>query len=156
MNDFLQRVANRRGIAELLRPHLHHLPRMGRVLAVGGVGFVIQTTTFELFGIWFGIVAPSTATLIGAEFAIISNFFLNQHFSFHDAAVSSSFYRRIIKFHLISSGSLATQWLFVFTAEHLTQNLFVLHGSYLSGVGLGFFLNYLGYYFFVWRRDKIQ
>ncbi|MDO8521789.1 MAG: GtrA family protein [bacterium] len=152
MNEILQRIAGTLGAGELLQSHWHHVPRMGRVLMVGGVGFIIQTTIFELFGIWLGIVAPSTATLFGGEFAILSNFFLNNRFSFRDADDASPLYKRILKFHLVSGASLATQWTCVFIAEHISQSVLFLNGAFLVGVGIGFILNYTGYYFFVWRK----
>ena len=137
-------------VEELIRNH--HM-RVTRVVMVGAVGFVIQSLIFEILGIRLSLVAASTATLIGGECALLSNFFLNDRVSFHDKGRGISRLARLARFHLVSSGSLATQWILVFVVEHMTQNLLALRGAYLIGVGLGFVLNYTGYYLFVWQRE---
>lgn len=142
-------------LKELYARHGHHMYRVMRVLAVGGVGFIIQSVIFEVFGIRLGLVAASTAVVIGGECAILSNFFLNNRFSFRDAALHAApLLSRIVRFHVVSSGSLATQWTFLFVAERLTQDPLILRGTYILGVGIGFLMNYSGYYFFVWRKRR--
>lgn len=127
--------------------------RAVRVLVVGGIGFVGQTILFETLAFWLALVTPSTATLIGAEYAILSNFFLNERFSFGDIVDRSrSRTLRIARFHLVSAGSLAVQWLSVFTVEHMTSSPVFINLGFIFGVGVGFILNYTGYYFFVWRQ----
>ncbi|HYF12902.1 MAG TPA: glycosyltransferase family 2 protein [Candidatus Paceibacterota bacterium] len=129
--------------------------RLLRVVAIGGIGFVLQGIIFELLGIQFKLLSPSTAALIGAEVAIISNFFLNDYFSFSDKRLSAApFVQRIARFHLISSGSVASQWIFIFIAERLTQSPPLLRTAFVLGVVLGFAINYAGYYFWVWRKEK--
>lgn len=127
---------------------------MAKVLSVGAVGFVIQTVIFEALGIRLALVAASTAAVIGGEAAILSNFFLNNRFSFADAERTTALWKRLLRFHLVSSGSLATQWILVLVAEQFTSDVFLLRGAFLVGVGLGFLLNYSGYYFFVWRENR--
>ena len=130
----------------------NHSSRIARVLMVGSVGFVVQTLIFETIGIRLSLVAASTAALIGGECALLSNFFLNDRFSFRGEGQSISRLGRLLRFHLVSSGSLATQWILVFIAEHATNSALILRGAYLMGIGIGFLLNYSGYYFLVWRR----
>ena len=117
MNNFLEKIAIRLGAGELFQKHGHHISRMRRVVLVGGVGVIWQAIVFEIFGLWLGVFSPSTATLIGAECAIISNFLLNERFNFRESSQASPFYKRIFKFHLVSSGSLATQYVCIFVAE---------------------------------------
>jgi putative flippase GtrA len=155
MTDFLQHIADTLGVGEYFRPYQHHIPRIGRVLVIGGIGALLQTLVFETLGIWLSIVSASTATVIGAVLAILSNFLLNERFSFHDAVDHAvPFYRRILKFYLVSSGSLAIQWVCVFIAEHISTNAIFLNAAFIVGVGIGFLFNYAGYYFFVWRRNE--
>ncbi len=145
------------GLEEHFHAHKHHIPRMGRVLLIGGIGALFQTIIFETLGIWWGVVAASTATLIGAECAIISNFTLNERFSFRDSVDRSTpLYKRILKFHLVSSGSLATQWICLLIAEHISTNALFLNGAFIVGVGIGFIFNYTGYYFFVWGSKGLH
>lgn len=130
--------------------------RLLRVVAIGGIGFIIQTVIFELLGIRSGVVSASTAAVIGGECAILSNFLLNERFTFRDRiADAASFGTRLLRFHIVSSGSILLQWLLLFTAESLTTDVVILRSAYLLGIALGFVLNYTGYYFFVWQgRDK--
>lgn len=154
METIARNIAALLGAEALFERYSHHLPRMTKVMLVGGFGFIIQTIIFEILGIWTRVVAPSTATLIGAECAIISNFTLNERFSFRDSVGGSSpLWQRLLKFHAVSSGSLATQWLCVFTAERIFHSVLALHAAFIIGVGLGFVINYTGYYFFVWRKS---
>jgi putative flippase GtrA len=153
MNEFAQKIAVHFGFEHLYERHGHHIPRMTKVFLVGGTGFILQTIIFETLGIWLKVVSPSTATIIGAECAIISNFFLNERYSFRDTGGNRApFFKRIAMFHLVSSGSLLAQWLSLFFMEHLTSSPLWLNAAFIFGAGVGFITNYTGYYFFVWRK----
>ena len=65
--------------------------RFLRVVGVGLFGLICQTLIFGILGVRLGIMRPSNAILIGGEFAILSNFFLNGHFSFGDRQKSLPF-----------------------------------------------------------------
>jgi dolichol-phosphate mannosyltransferase len=153
--------STRRDIVESLKvtaiirlKNLRHW-RLPRVLLIGGSGVILQGIIFELLGIQWKLVSPSTATLVGAEFVILSNFFLNERFSFKDkVAASGSLLRRLVRFHLISSGSVIFQWLFIFITSLFTSNEAILRVSFIAALGLGFIVNYIGYYFWVWRSEK--
>jgi len=127
--------------------------RVIRVAFFGGFGVVVQTIVFEIVGIWLGLLRPSLATLLGAEFGIITNFFLNNRFSFNDRA-HAPLPMRLLRFHAVVSGSLFIQWLCVFTAESFTTNFFVIHGAYATGILLGFISNYTGYRLWVWKHHE--
>ncbi len=154
MTKTLERIAGAFGLEKVFQKHAHHVPRIGRVLIIGGIGFIIQSILFETLGVFLRLVPASIATIIGAECAIISNFILNEQFSFRDTIDRRvPRYWRVLKFHIVSSGSVITQWLCVFTTEHFTSNALALSGAFVLGVGIGFMINYAGYYFFVWRTD---
>lgn len=153
MNKFLQGIAAKAGMTKLYEGHGHHVFRMSKVILAGGVGFIVQTLIFEIGGLWLGIVSASTATLVGAECAILINFYINERFAFRDAEKSSPTYKRLLKFHIVCSGSLIIQWASVFCVEHLTASHVALNAAYIMGVGIGFLFNYVGYYLFVWRRN---
>ncbi len=137
---------------QLLRLYMRlRYSRLFRVAFFGGMGVVVQTVVFEVLGIWLGLVRPSFATLIGAEFGVITNFFLNNRFSFNDR-VHAPLPRRLLRFHLVVSGSVFIQWLFVFTAESLHANAWMIHGAYLAGILIGFISNYTWYRLWVWKH----
>ena len=127
--------------------------RIMRVAFFGGFGGIVQTIVFEIVGIWLGLLRPSLATLLGAEFGIITNFFLNNRFSFNDRT-HAPLPMRLLRFHAVVSGSLFIQWLCVFTAESLTANTWVIHGAYAGGILLGFISNYTGYRLWVWKHHE--
>lgn len=150
----LESIADILGAGKFFRAHSHHVPRMGRVLIVGGIGAIWQTIIFNVLGVWAAIVSPSTATLMGAEVAIISNFTLNNRYNFTgDEHKRSPLIQRLAKFHLVSSGSLLTQWVCMRIAESFSRDALFLNAAFIIGVGIGFIVNYTGYYFFVWRKD---
>lgn len=127
--------------------------RFLHIFVIGGIGFLIQTIVFEILGIYFQLVNPSTAAVLGAEVGILSNFYLNNRFSFHDRQDNSSTPSRLMRFHLVVSGSVLLQYVFVFVAEHQTTNILLIQGAYVAGVILGFIWNYTFYHLFVWRKD---
>ena len=128
--------------------------RIARTLAVGFAAVIVQTTVFEILGGYLHIVSFSTATLIGAECGVLTNFFLNNRISFHDRKAEGVTLRRLGRFHLIVAGSIAIQWLFVFTAESTGQNILMVHVAYASGIVLGFIWNYNWYRLWVWRHHS--
>lgn len=155
MMQSLERAAELLGVGESYRAHRHHVPRMLRVLAVGGIGAIWQTIIFNVLGVWAAMVSPSSATLMGAEVAILSNFTLNNRYNFvGDEYKRSSLIQRFAKFHLVSSGSLLTQWVCMRIAENFSRDALFLNTAFIIGVGIGFIVNYTGYYFIVWRSKS--
>jgi len=123
-------------------------------MLVGGIAATSQTIIFETLGVLLRIVAPSTAVLIGAEAGILTNFYLNNRFNFKDRHHSTSLTLRLAKFHLVVSGSVLLQWLFVHTAESNTKNILYIQLAYVAGIMLGFAWNYTLYLLFVWKHQE--
>ncbi len=151
-----------RDIIESLRVTAHlrvmHIRRwrLLRVLAIGSLGFLLQALIFELLGIRYALLLPSIAAVVGGECAILSNFLLNEKFAFRDQsnkAISSPF-QRLLRFHLVSSGSILLQWLSIRVTEHFTSSPPILRTTFLLSVMCGFLINYAGYYFYVWRTHS--
>ncbi len=129
--------------------------RLFRVLLIGGVGFAIQTVFFELLSVYMHVLEPSSATLIGAEIGVLCNFYLNNKFSFTDPSpIRSPVLAKLARFHIVVSGSLFIQWLFLFLTEHWTTNVWLIHGAYIAGVCIGFGSNFAGYHFWVWKKSN--
>jgi putative flippase GtrA len=127
--------------------------RLFRVAVFGGTGVVVQTILFEVVGIWLGLLRPSLATLLGGECGVLTSFLLNNRFSFNDRVHAPLLYR-LARYHVVVSGSLFIQWLSVFGAEMATDNIWVLRGAYIFGIGVGFILNYTGYRLWVWKHHN--
>ncbi len=120
---------------------------------IGLIGLVFQTLVFELIGLRYQLLSASTAALVGGELAILSNFILNDLITFRKTS-GSSFWKRIIKFHGVSLGSIAIQWLLIFTTEQFTTNVNYIRAAYFAGIACGFTINYIGYTTFVWKKKK--
>lgn len=135
-------------LSDALATRLHHVSRVG---LVGLTCFILQSAIFEILGIRMGIVNASTAALIGGEIAVVTGFLLNNHFNFKGRS-TDPFWRRLLIFHLVVSGSLFAQWSLVSLAEVYTSGTpMILRGAFLAGVAIGFVTNYIGYHLFVWR-----
>jgi putative flippase GtrA len=138
-------------VAEFTKKMAHS--RLVRSMVVGGIAVVIQTVLFEILGVLLHIVSASTAVLIGAEAGILTNFYLNNRFSFNDRKHDISLLSRLARFHLVVSGSVLLQWILVHTTERQTDNYLIIHAAYAIGIALGFVWNYTLYFLFVWRHS---
>ena len=131
---------------------MHRYTQLIKALGAGVVGVLAQTAVFEVCFQVLHYTTASTAVVIGAEAGILTNFYLNNRFSFADRVGSRALFSRLIQFHLVVSGSVIMQWTLVFITEHLTQNTIFLHGAFLAGVGIGFVWNYTWYRMVIWRH----
>lgn len=125
--------------------------RVLRAAGSGAAGVLVQTLVFEVAGIWLGLVRPSTAVIIGAEFGIITNFLIANRYVFGDAP-AGKWLTRLVRFHLVIAVSLCIQWLCVRMAELVTHDIFVIHAAYIAGILIGFAFNYMGYKLWVWKH----
>ena len=130
------------------------LSRIARALAVGAVAVTVQTIIFEIIGIIFQLVSPSTAVVIGAEAGILTNFYLNNRFSFHDRQHDISLLSRLLRFHLVVSVSVLFEWLLLFIVERQTDSILLIQATYVAGIIIGFAWNYTCYLLFVWKSRE--
>lgn len=123
----------------------------GKMLVVGTIGFIINTVILELF-VRFRF-HPTIGSVVGAEFAIISNFLLNNGWTFRSRAVKGwRFLRKFFQFNATSIGAIAIQGASVFLGTHvfgvMTYRIF-----YILGVGIGLFYNYTMYSKIIWKKQ---
>lgn len=90
-----------------------------KFLIVGSIGFVINTVILIL-GVKKGLKASISGPL-GAELAIVSNFLLNNFWTFSDrnAIQLADYPIKFIQFNLFSFGSVIIQYLFLKTGEKI-------------------------------------
>lgn len=93
------------------------MDRILKFAAVGGTGFVINTVALIL-GVRGGL-RPSIAAPLGAEIAIISNFILNNLWTFSDKTITSwsVIPAKFIQFNLLAFGSVFIQFAFLRVGE---------------------------------------
>ena len=124
-----------------------------RVAMFGAMGVIVQTIVFEVLGIWLGLVRPSTANIFGSEMGVLTAFVLNNRFSFNDRS-HAPLLHRLLRFHIVVSGSLVIQWFCIYTTESWTDNFYIIHLAYAVGILVGFVFNYTGYRLWVWRHHE--
>jgi dolichol-phosphate mannosyltransferase len=131
-----------------------HSPRMRKLikfLIVGGWGFLINTIVLEIL-VLFGF-HPALGSALGAECAIVSNFLLNNHWTFKDRKIEKS--RRFIKFlqfNGTSLGAIALQSGVVYAGTHL-YGVEDYRIFYILGVLTSLGWNYFMYSRVIWKKE---
>ena len=113
----------------VLRLAIYDRKRFIKFMIVGGTGFVLQFCTVYV-SILLGI-EQFIAAMIGGEIAILSNFVLNNLWTFGDTKSikqQGSFLRRLIKFNFASLASIGIQGIVVFFAVKVFGEHLVLLG----------------------------
>lgn len=149
-----------------------------KFLVVGTLGFIINTLGL-LIGVKFGL-RPSIAAPIGSEVAIISNFILNNFWTFSDRKITSAedLVFKFVQFNILSCASVLIQ----FTSLRLGERIFgmktfkepfinlplfakfpfikkipmakkfsIYFVCYVGSVGVGLIVNFTLYSLVIWR-----
>ncbi len=136
---------------------------------VGFIGFIVNTVGLELF-VFLGI-RPSISGMMGAELAIISNFILNNFWTFAAKKIVSLRKAPIkfLQFNLTSIGAVLIQGttieLGTLLFGGLMNSLFSgfltpFWGNngyrffYIMGIGFGLIWNYFAYTTFIWKTRQ--
>ncbi len=134
---------------------MHYFIKMS---LVGGVGMVLQLV---LFNIIRHFMPPQYANSIAVEIAIISNFLLNNAYSFKDKKLSRSEYgvrglfKKAVNFNVISLVSLLIQFVVMtIGVDLLGRGFWVENGFLIIGVGIASINNYFTYSRFIWKNKK--
>lgn len=126
--------------------------RFLKVAVVGAIGAVVQFTIFNILRL---MMLPEYAIALAVEVAIISNFTLNNLWSFKDKKISFGdwkFFRKFLQFNFLSFGSLLIQFLVMKIGVFALGRSF-LWENFLAALGilLGLVWNYFAYSRFVWK-----
>lgn len=142
---------------------------------VGSWGFIVNTTVL-IFGVRFGF-RPSIAGPLGAELAIISNFILNNLWTFSDKTITSwnVIPGKFLQFNVLSLGSTIIQFLFLRVGEtifglvkfkqplvlpkiatwpvikQIAPKFSLYMIIYMFAVGVGMVVNYVIYSQIIWK-----
>jgi dolichol-phosphate mannosyltransferase len=124
-----------------------------RFLVVGTIGFIINTVVLEVGVNMFGF-DPSVGSALGAEFAIISNFILNNNWTFKEHKVTGvKQIGKFIQFNITSLGAIIIQAGTVFVGVH-TFGIAWYRLYYIFGVALGLIWNYTMYSKVIWKNSS--
>jgi dolichol-phosphate mannosyltransferase len=118
--------------------------------AVGVLGFIINTIVLEICVHMIGL-SPTKGSLIGAEIAIISNFYFNNRWTFKERKIEKgNVFRKFLQFNITSAGAMLIQAGTVFVGTLLFGHSYY-RIFYLLGVSLGLMWNYIMYSRVIWR-----
>jgi len=94
-----------------------------RYCLVGGIGVIVNLSTYLFLNRYFQIPLE-VASLIAIETSIVSNFLLNNYWTFKHRVKKLSMYRRLINFHIAAgiSGILFYYLFFLFLTTVLEVN----------------------------------
>lgn len=122
----------------------------GKFLVVGTIGFIINTVILEtMVGSGFD---PAVGSVVGAEFAIISNFMLNNAWTFRDRKIHADRkFLKFLQFNGTSLGAIALQAGTVFAGTRIFGMEFYRF-FYLMGIGFGLVWNYTMYSKVIWKK----
>ncbi len=150
----------------VLRLRLRDSARFIKFLIVGGTGFIVQLILIDVC-IRLGS-AQFIASMIGGEAAILSNFFLNNMWTFSDTKSvkeQGGFFQRLTKFNLASLGSIGIQGLVTFISVKQLGEIITLSGHSIHTAKIVLFptiillvipLNYFVYNKIIWKTQKLK
>lgn len=122
----------------------------GKFLVVGTIGFIINTVILELL-VRLGI-HPAIGSGAGAELAIISNFILNNSWTFGSRrARGLAAIAKFFQFNVTSLGAVLIQSGTVWLGS-MAFGVSAYRWFYLFGVGIGLLWNYIMYSKVIWKK----
>lgn len=125
-----------------------------RFCIVGGIGFFINVLGLEIF--YQAGLGPGPAAALGAEFAIISNFLLNNFWTFSHKKISKDnrLLARFIQFNTVSAGAIFIQWIVVGLGTSFfgdeTRLMFLVLAIVIFVIPYSYFM----YNRFIWKSNK--
>lgn len=125
-----------------------------KVCFVGAIGAIIQ---FSLFNLFRNSIQPEFANTIAVEIAVISNFIINNLWTFKETKINfgevGKLIPKFLQFNLVSAGSILIQFLVmkigttIFGRSLLLENALVM-----VGILIGLVWNYTMYTKFIWKK----
>jgi len=127
-----------------------------KVMIVGGIGTIVQMVFFNIFRLKMHL---SLAQNLAIELAVVSNFTLNNIWTFKDHKFSLKELAKLvigfIKFNLASIGSIIIQNIILLLGIKLLGRSFIIENTLVMiGILIGLIWNYLMYTRIVWKTHK--
>lgn len=142
--------------------------RFIKVVIVGVIGLIIQLTLFNILRIIISEPFKQVAigklqltipvhTLISVEVAIISNFLINNFWTFKENKIKFNQVGRLIfkfvQFNLTSLGSIFIQWIAIILGVRVFGSGLILDNLYtIVGILIGLIWNYTMYTKLIWKK----
>lgn len=159
------KIAPREYIIDLLKYvilarfwELIHSPFL-KYAITGFIGYLINAISLELFKAYFGFHS-GLAGALGAELAILWNFFLNNFWTFSKYKITAikKIPLKLFQFNLISAGSVVIIGTVITIGVHFFGDTRLVRQLFLV-IGIGFFVipySYSMYNIFIWKRWHIS
>lgn len=139
----------------IFKARLVELSRFFKFAIVGGTGLLIQTLIYLLLSSYTKTFSPAIATVIGGQFAILSNFILNNFWTFKDRQLTDikAVFLKLIQFYLTSNiAVLFIQGGIMKLGEILTSGSIFIHGFYVLALALTLLFNFTVYNKYIWKK----
>ncbi|HVA96622.1 MAG TPA: glycosyltransferase [Candidatus Acidoferrales bacterium] len=150
----------------VLRLGIYDRKRFIKFMIVGGTGFILQFAT--VYAVILVGVEQFIAAMIGGEVAILSNFFLNNLWTFGDTKSikeQGSFFHRLVKFNIATLAAIAIQGIVVYFAVKFLGEKMIIFGYSLHTSIVILFptiillvipLNYIIYNKVIWKTHYLK
>ena len=140
----------------IFKARFFELLRFFKFVAVGSLGLIIQTTLYWILGFALKVVSPTVATILGGQIAILSNFILNNIWTFGDRKITSvsALLKKLVIFYATSNiAVLIIQGGIMKIGEIAVgkENLFI-HGFYILALALTLIFNFTVYNRYIWKK----
>src|SRR3989304_3916427 len=137
----------------LSKSFAYKIRRFLKFAVVGGTGLTLQTLFFEITSVFTHILTPSVATVIGGEIAIISNFTLNNLWTFKDYQVTGAkIIGKFFQFNLTSLLALVIQFVILRIGEFFARgSAVIIQFFYFGAIFIVLIVNYYIYNKFIWK-----
>jgi dolichol-phosphate mannosyltransferase len=134
-------------------------PKIQRFLkfgVVGVIGLTIQTAFFELFGVFTNVFSPQVSTAIGGELAIISNFILNNIWTFREyKVIGIKVFLKFLQFNLSSLVALTIQFVILGIGQFVARgDKLIIQLFYFGAILIVLVVNFYIYNTFIWKTSK--
>lgn len=123
-----------------------------RFVVTGGIGFIINVIGLEVF--YRMGFSPGIASAMGGEFSIVSNFLINNFWSFSHKkiAMGGSLFAQFVRFNIVALGAVLIQSVVIEVGTHYygdhTRYLFLI----LAVIFLIIPYSYFMYNRFIWKK----
>lgn len=129
--------------------------RFFRFGIVGFSGFLVNAGFFELFAFVLDLFRPSIAAVISGELSVLSNYTLNNFFTFNDRRAKSfgEFIKKLGFFNVSAVFILALQGGMTRLGEFFAGgNEWIIRGFFFASIIIGLVINYLVYTKLIWKK----
>ncbi|MDQ3098853.1 MAG: glycosyltransferase [bacterium] len=137
-----------------------------KFLMVGGTGFIINFIGLNVFWHIFNMEKPIASSL-GAEIAIISNFFLNNYWTFKHRKNESNMFLKFLQFNISSFGAIVIQFVVIYLGEQYITPIWniapesyaanmLVYLYFIIAVGFGLIYNYIMYSRVIWKKTNSE